>query len=157
MNMSKSRSSAVFLALAGLLAASATAGAVEMKIEGGSVCQPATPADAAVISYPEGAVAATAPAQVSCALTGSLPGHRQVGATITFYSDTRDWKKSMCRFVNAFPSRSQDVEVVGIPDREHIGLAEFSGDKAGFVATAAVCTLYPEQLLYGVDAYFEPH
>lgn len=148
---------AVFLASAGLAAASLAASAIETKGEGGSVCRPVTPADAAVVSYPQGAVVASAPARVSCALTGSLPGHRQVGAMIAFYSDTRQWKKSQCRFFNAFPSRGHDVAVAGIPGREHIGLAEFHGGKAGFVANAAVCTLYPGQTLYGVDAYFEPH
>src|SRR5690606_3050378 len=96
---------AVFLASAGLAAASLAASAIETKGEGGSVCRPVTPADAAVVSYPQGAVVASAPARVSCALTGSLPGHRQVGAMIAFYSDTRQWKKSQCRFFNAFPSR----------------------------------------------------
>lgn len=145
------------LALAGLLAASAAVEAVEVKGEGGSVCQPATPADAAVISHQEGAAVATAPARVACALTGSLPGHRQVGATIAFQSETGKWMKSDCRFFNAFPSRSMVVEVAGIPLREHIGLAEFASEKAGFVAHAAVCTLYPGQMLYGVDVFFEPH
>lgn len=148
---------AVLLALAGLVGASAPAGAVEVKGESGSVCQPVTPADAAVISYPDGAVVASAPARVSCALTGSLPGHRQVGAMVSFQSLAREWKKSQCRFINAFPSRSQAVAVTGIRGREHIGLAEFSSDKAGFVAHAAVCTLYPGQMLYGVDVYLEPH
>lgn len=151
------KSCAVLLASAGLAAASVAANAIEVKGEGGSVCRPVTPADAAVVSYPEGAVVASAPARVSCALTGSLPGHRQVGAMIAFYSDAREWKKSQCRFFNAFPSRSQAVAVTGIPGREHIGLAEFSSEKAGFVANAAVCTLYPGQELYGVDVYFEPH
>lgn len=155
--MTMIKACAVWLALAGLVAANGTAAAVEVKGESGSVCQPVTPADAAVISYPDGAVVASAPAQVSCALTGSLPGHRQVGAMVAFYSGTREWKKSQCRFFNAFPSRSHAVAVAGIPGREHIGLAEFSREKADFVAYAAVCTLYPGQMLYGVDVYLEPH
>ncbi len=155
--MSMFKPCAMCLALAGLMATSVAAGAVEVKGEGGSVCQPVTPADAAVISYPEGAVIASAPAQVSCALTGSLPGHRQVGAMVALYDGTREWKKNQCRFFNSFPSRSQAVPVIGIVGREHIGLAEFYADKAGFVATSAVCTLYPGQMLYGIDVYMEPH
>ena len=153
-----SRSRAMLLVLAGLCGASAAAGAVEVMSTGGSACQPTTPADAALVAYRDGAAtAAHGTASVSCALTAAMPGHRQVGAAVMFASDTRDWRKSRCVFFNAFPSRSLEVRVVGIPGREHIGVAEFPADKAGFAAASAVCTLHPQQKLYGIDAYLEPH
>lgn len=152
-----SGSRAMRLALAGLCGASAAAGAVEVTSTGGSACQPTTPADAALVAYHDGAATTRAAASVSCALVAAMPGHRQVGAAVMFASDTREWGKSRCVFLNAFPSRSLAVRVVGIPGREHIGVAEFPADKAGFAAASAVCTLHPHQKLYGIDAYLEPH
>lgn len=152
-----SRSTTLLLALAGLCAASGAADAIEVMSTGGSACQPTTPADATLVAYLDGAATTRAPASVSCALVSSMPGHRQAGAAVMFSSDTRDWSKSRCAFFNAFPSRRLEVRVVGIPGREHIGVAEFPADKAGFAAASAVCTLHPRQKLYGLDIYLEPH
>jgi len=152
-----SRFSAIVLALAGLCAASGAADAIEVMGTGGSACQPTSPADASLLAWLDGAATARASASVSCALTASMPGHRQAGAAVMFYSDTRNWRKSSCRFFNAFPSMSLEVRVLAVPGREHIGVAEFPADKAGFAAASAVCTLHPAQKLYGVDVYLEPH
>lgn len=117
----------------------------------GSVCQPTTPEDARHVSYLDGAVTVDKPASVTCPLPSVLPFHVQGTAQVTYWSGSREWKGQQCEFFNGFPTRSQREQIYGLPGREHIGRAVFHTEKAGFVAHAAVCTVLPGQMLYGVS------
>lgn len=118
----------------------------------GSVCQPTTPEDAQYVTYLDGAARADKPASVTCPLPPRPPGYRQVTARVTYWYGPGKWsEKQQCEFFNSFPNLHQRVPVLGIPGREHIGEAVFNPEKAGFVASVAVCALLPGQMLYGVS------
>ena len=117
----------------------------------GSVCQPTTPEDAKYVTYLDGAARADKPASVTCPLPPLTPGYRQVTARVTYWYEPGKWsKKQQCEFFNVFPNLHRRVPVLGIPGRERIGEAVFDPAEAGFVASVAICTLLPGQMLYAV-------
>lgn len=122
----------------------------------GAVCQPTTPVDARYVNYLEGAVTVDKPASVTCALPPVGPGYKQVGAYVTYWDGTPAWGKQACTFHNGFPSSSRSAPIEEVSAGSPVGEAAFPTDKAGFVAHAAVCTVLPGQMLYGVSVDLSP-
>ncbi len=122
----------------------------------GSVCLPTSPDDAHYVNYLDGAVRASKPASVTCALPPSVPGYAQDSAYVTYWDGSPAWGRQKCTFYNSFPTRSWGAVVREFEPGSVLGQAVFPAAKAGFVAHAVVCEVLPGQMLYAVTVDLRP-
>ena len=134
--------------LAGLFAVGTVHAADEAElIAPGSVCQPATPVDAASIEYADGRLMARSSVDVACPLPPVPPAYRQIRAEVYINDYFGNWKANRCRFINA-GSAGFDVAVQPHPDSRRIGVAVYRSDDTGIPAHVVVCNLRAGQSVY---------
>ena len=142
--------------VAGLLATADVQAADEAEIiASGSVCQPATPVDAASIEYVDGRAMARSSVSVACPLPPVPPGHHQVRAELYMNDHFGNWKTNRCRFINA-GSASFDEAVRPHLDSPRIGVAIYRSDDTRIPAHVVVCNLRAGQSVYAATTVVLP-